>query len=132
MIRAKFVRTHQDASCTRGSISVAGQWVCHTLELPWRDNDRSVSCIPAGVYPCEWTLTYAIPRARVRDVPGRVGIQIHVGNSTREISGCILAGMAWAGRNLVHSKMAMLELYKATKCAPFELEVVDVQTPVVQ
>ena len=24
--------------------------VCHTMELPWRDNERRLSCIPTGVY----------------------------------------------------------------------------------
>lgn len=119
-------RTHQDASCTRGNITVAGKWICHTLELPWVDNKQNMSCIPAGVYRCDWKHGTK-PRARVYGVTGRTGIQIHIGNNIRETSGCILVGMAWMGRDIIHSTLAMLELYQALRGAPFELEVVDVQ-----
>ena len=27
-----------------------GDYQCHCGELPWRDNSRNVSCIPAGIY----------------------------------------------------------------------------------
>ena len=36
-------------NATLGELMVGGQ-VFNTIELPWKDNQRSVSCIPTGVY----------------------------------------------------------------------------------
>ena len=35
---------------TIGELFVNGERFCDTLELPYRDNQRSVSCIPIGEY----------------------------------------------------------------------------------
>lgn len=67
--------------------------VAGTLELPWRFNQRNVSCIPEGKYR-------AVPHSGGRngdcyeltDVKGRSDIQIHAGNRIRDIEGCILLG----------------------------------------
>ena len=64
-----------------------------TLELPWKDNTRRVSCIPEGTY--NWII-YQSPRhgkvLLLKDVPGRSMIEMHVGNYTSDILGCILPG----------------------------------------
>lgn len=67
----------------------------HTLELPWQDNHRNVSCIPAG----EYLVKKMPPTAKrkydyfwVQDVPGRDSILWHPGNYTRQILGCFLPG----------------------------------------
>jgi len=56
-----------------------------TLELPWLDNEREISCIPAGTYKCE-RLNH--PRFGhcwwVKDVPGRSEILFHSGNYASE------------------------------------------------
>lgn len=65
------------------------------IELPWRDNQRFISCIPPGDYPAK-----AIKRASrpneygiwLPDVPSRSGIMIHVGNFVRQLNGCIAPG----------------------------------------
>lgn len=68
-------------------------FVCATVELPWRDNERNVSCIPAGEYAL---FKRESPRnghvLQFCDVPGRSFIQIHKGNFTYQIAGCILLG----------------------------------------
>lgn len=66
---------------------------CFTLELPWRENQRNVSCIPAGRYP-------VIPRFSERfkhhlhllNVPGRDLILIHEANFVDQLRGCIAVG----------------------------------------
>ena len=66
----------------------------YSLELPWSDNQRNVSRIPAGKYNIE-------PRKSTRlgdcfavlDVPGRDAILVHTGNTPDDIRGCILIGM---------------------------------------
>ena len=35
---------------TIGELFINGERFCNTLELPYRDNQRSVSCIPTGDY----------------------------------------------------------------------------------
>ena len=84
-------------------------FTCKTIELPWKNNERKVSCIPDGVYrtirhrsqsygECFW----------VQDVPGRSEILIHHGNyaasinpktGTPDTKGCILPGEKHADVN---------------------------------
>lgn len=66
-----------------------------TLELPWKENERNISCIPEG----EYLVKKMHPTAKrkyqyfwVQDVPGRDSILFHPGNYTHQIRGCILPG----------------------------------------
>ncbi len=64
-----------------------------TLEEPWRNNERKISCIPEGVYTCVPHHGMKFNRVwHLQDVPGRTAILIHSGNSTADIEGCILVG----------------------------------------
>jgi len=76
---------------TNGVISLENEQICFSIELPWRNNLRSVSCIPEGNYALRrrnsehfgWHL-------EVLDVPGRDAILIHPANSAlKELKGCI-------------------------------------------
>ncbi|GAL18546.1 hypothetical protein JCM19235_1969 [Vibrio maritimus] len=66
---------------------------CFTLELPWRNNQQNISCIPAGTY---WAFKRISPSngavLQLEGVPNRTFIQIHKGNYTSQIAGCILVG----------------------------------------
>lgn len=66
-----------------------------TLELPWKDNQRRISCIPEGEYMV-WKMKPTLKRKyeyfHVQDVPGRDAILFHPGNYTSQILGCILPG----------------------------------------
>lgn len=66
-----------------------------TLELPWKNNERKVSCIPEGTYMV-WKMKPTAKRQYeyfwVQDVPGRDSILFHPGNYTRQILGCLLPG----------------------------------------
>ena len=93
LVRSPFYRT---ASATFGVLCDGTQPIAVTLELPWRNNKRNVSCIPGGVYRC--TLADTVKRGkvyRVNGVTGRTGILIHVGNYPRDTQGCILPGMGF-------------------------------------
>lgn len=69
------------------------EFQCFTLELPWKENARNVSCIPCGDYPA---IAYASPSKGdvllLKDVINRTFIEIHAGNFTSQIRGCILVG----------------------------------------
>jgi hypothetical protein len=64
-----------------------------TIERPWLDNQRSVSCIPTGTYTAK---RHKSPRFgetfQLQDVPGRSEILLHKGNIDDDSHGCILVG----------------------------------------
>ncbi len=87
-------RWYRSGDCTLGHL-IAGDYRCFTLELPWRNNRRGVSCIPIGRYQAR---KYASPRhgqvLLLDGVPDRAWIEVHAGNYTRQVRGCILVGEA--------------------------------------
>ncbi len=102
--------------CTMGYLIANGKVVCYTLELPWKDNLNNISCIPKGSY--NGILRYDKNdgwRIQLEDVPNRTGVQIHLGNYTTEIKGCILVGTNANIDNcsVQNSSVAYSELKKA-------------------
>jgi hypothetical protein len=89
-----------------------------TLELPWLNNARSISCIPEGQYIA---IKHPSPKFKqsfwLQDVPGRSEILCHAGNFTREIRGCILPGKRHIDidgdgiMDVTESKATITELY---------------------
>ena len=90
MITLYLFRTyHPDG--TNGLLAYAGKPVCQTIELPWRNNRRSVSCIPEGRYRLLRRMHYKHgDQLALSHVPGREAILIHPANfALRELQGCI-------------------------------------------
>jgi len=89
----------------------------YTLELPFKDNQRNISCIPAGEYMVEkrQSVKYG-DHFHILDVPDRSYILIHCGNFYTDIRGCILVGTelgdinADAEVDVLYSKEAMKQL----------------------
>lgn len=80
-------------NCTMGYLIADGEVLCYTLELPWKDNLNNISCIPAGTY--NGIMRYDKTdgwRIQLENVPNRTGVQIHMGNYTTQIAGCVLVG----------------------------------------
>ena len=75
---------------TVGLLRIGGFEV-RTLELPWKDNQISVSCIPDGIYP--YCVDYSDNKGRnvieLRCVPNRSQIQIHYAKDISWLKGCI-------------------------------------------
>ena len=64
-----------------------------TLEREWLNNERSISCIPAGHYMCNRIDSPKFSNTfEVTDVPGRSHILFHKGNLDDDSHGCILVG----------------------------------------
>jgi len=79
-------------NCTLGILS-CGTFQCFTLELPDLQNQPDISCIPPGKYDYYFRDSPKNgPVLELRDVPNRTYIQIHAGNFTSDIHGCILVG----------------------------------------
>ena len=66
-----------------------------TLELPWKDNKKEVSCIPSGFYTNvkQFSSTGHLgKRLEIPNAPGRDNIRFHRGNYPKDTEGCILVG----------------------------------------
>lgn len=79
--------------CTLGRLFIKGKSF-FTLELPWKDNKPSISCIPPGIYKFKkrFSPNKQMLVIELEGVEGRTYIQIHIGNRTAQIEGCILPG----------------------------------------
>lgn len=66
---------------------------CVTLELPWKDNQRNISCIPPGNYRITPRISQKYGRhLHILDVPNRDWILIHEANFFHQLRGCIAVG----------------------------------------
>ena len=76
---------------THGTILVDGIPVCETIELPWLNNQRQVSCIPEGSYMLRKRFNQKFKwHLALEAVKGRSGILIHPANDAKkELLGCI-------------------------------------------
>ncbi|MFB2118001.1 DUF5675 family protein [Parapedobacter sp. 2B3] len=105
-------RTYLDGG-TNGSISIGGRVICHTIELPWRDNRRNVSCIPEGRYRLELYCSRKFGDClAVKGVPRRHGILIHPANdAATELWGCIAPVTKITGEGKgIYSRIALERL----------------------
>ena len=99
---------------TIGELFLNGERMCDTLELPYRDNQRSVSCIPTGEYKVR--LRYPRESATrdylhllVQDVKDRSYILFHRGNTAKDTRGCILVGLG-SQQDFVQNSTLALDL----------------------
>tara|TARA_R110001583_G_scaffold33628_3_gene113541 strand:- start:111 stop:521 length:411 start_codon:yes stop_codon:yes gene_type:complete len=100
-----------------GELFLNGERFCDTLELPFRDNQRSISCIPTGEYKVRLRLpresaTRDYVHLLVQDVPNRDYILFHRGNSAKDTRGCILVGQGSQQDVVYNSTLAMDLLIK--------------------
>jgi len=115
---------------------VVGDFECKTLELPWRDNQPQISCIPAGTYDVEIRLSNKYGRIYwVRKVPNRTYILIHSGNYAGDeskgfkthVMGCILLGktMGFLGgqRAVLNSRITVRAFMEELNYEPFQLRI---------
>ena len=103
---------------------------CKTLELPWENNERRISCIPDGNYKCVKRVSKKYGHHwHVLDVENRSLILIHHGNYNRDTLGCILVGKEFKDINkdgLEDVTSSVSTMNKLRKLLPdeFELEIV--------
>lgn len=106
---------------TAGLLFLDGEFACHTLENPWKNNERRVSCIPEGTYRLGlrteggWDERAgkkfpAMHKGMIelQDVPDRTFILMHWGNYPKDTEGCILLGKT-AGVDMVGSSVETYE-----------------------
>ena len=83
--------------------------------MPWKDTQRSISCIPEGTY--DFRFRYPRESASrdylhilLKDVENRDYILFHRGNTAADTRGCILTGLTckkdWIGQStLAHENL---------------------------
>lgn len=93
---------------TNGKLECEGKTICNTIELPWKNNERRVSCIPEGKYFLEKRYSKKFKwHIEVKNVTNRSGILFHPANNAKqELNGCIapVTKLSGAGLGLMSRK----------------------------
>lgn len=106
---------------------------CKTIERGWLNNQRSISCIPQGVYNVRQTHS---PRFKtnlylVENVPNRASIRFHPANFSRQLNGCIALGLDFSDIDkdgvidLTSSKNTHARFDSVMENKPFKLTIVN-------
>ena len=76
---------------TNGKLECEGKFICCTIELPWINNEKRVSCIPEGKYLLRKRYSRKFQwHIEVVDVKNRSFILFHpANNAQKELNGCI-------------------------------------------
>ena len=105
---------------------------CDTLELPWKDNQKQISCIPTGIYKVKKRFSKKYKNhLHITEVTGRSYILIHSGNFNTHTLGCVLVGeLAYINDDDIvdvgNSKKTLKKLLKHIEFNEIELQIVDI------
>jgi len=129
----KLIRFYSDNNETLGFIKLFTRTI-FTLELPWKDNIKFVSCIPAGKYDIKfYSGTKHKSCLKILKVPNRTDILVHSGNYYTNTEGCMLVGFGLADINKDHiidvtdsiNALKYLRHRHADFKAGFHIEIID-------
>lgn len=113
---------HPAMGCV-GELYKDGNFLAYTMEQPWKDNTRFISCVPSGQYEIEPINTpshgdtgvlvnhdlnvYALQTEAENG--GRYACLIHPANWSHQLQGCIALGekLTW-GKNKEHEPNLMV------------------------
>ena len=105
---------------TNGKLECEGKLICNTIELPWKNNERKVSCIPEGKYLLQKRYSKKFKwHIEIVNVSNRNSILFHpANNAIKELNGCIAPVTKISGAGLgLQSRKAFTKLktivYKA-------------------
>lgn len=88
----EIVRQYFDTH-TYGDLYLNDQHITQTLELPFEDNQKCISCIPEGTYQAQFHFSRKHKSCfLLLRVPNRSEILVHIGNTLSDTEGCILVG----------------------------------------
>jgi len=113
MKQVKIFRVEDGAQGTFGVLTIDDRAICVTLERPWLNNAKGLSCIPLGSYHCSRYRSKKFGNTFVvEDVLGRSGILFHSGNRATDSKGCIILARKFHtfspnDRGVMESKEAM-------------------------
>lgn len=133
-------RTYHDKG-THSDVTFPDGTVLYGLENPWLNNERSVSCIPEGIYAVGKRVSPIVQRIskgkymegwEVQNVPNRSFILFHAGNYVRNTDGCILTGSSKdfaGGEPVVWRSAEAFDIFmaKMEECKITHVEIVEKQ-----
>lgn len=122
---------------TFGFLIFGGEHI-HTLELPWRNNQPNISCIPRGTYEMRMRVSPKYKECyEITGVEGRSHILLHHGNFAADRSlglrtnsaGCVLLGtrrgVLYGQKAVLSSRIARTRFESAMKWENTAIEIVD-------
>jgi len=114
MINLLLIRDTFSKNSVISELFINGELICDTLENPWQDNQRNISCIPEGEYPVRLRLARESAsrdylHLLVQEVPNRDWILFHRGNTAKDTSGCILVGLG-SQQDVVNNSVLAMDL----------------------
>jgi hypothetical protein len=132
------IRTKTSDQGTEGFLTeLESEFFCKTLECPWRNNKKSISCIPAGEYIVAIRQSPKYGRIYwVTNVPNRSWILIHSGNFAGDkskgyrthVQGCILLGQKhgflYGQRAVLNSRITVTKFMNIMDYKKFKLHIV--------
>lgn len=137
-MEVKLLRMKRSDQGTEGAVIISGEFYCYSFELPWRENQSSISCIPPGQYKCEIRKSPKFGETYwVKNVPNRQFILIHSGNWAGDVNlgykshvnGCILFGKQMGylqgQRAILNSKIQIKIFMNFMDYKPFKLEIIE-------
>lgn len=92
-----------------------GKWIfpddsyCMNLELPDRDNQVNISCIPEGQYVVCADKHGRHKWFRFKNVPNRTAIEMHGATTTEHLAGCLAPCMELKDGKAYNSRDALLK-----------------------
>ena len=93
---------------TNGNLECEGKFICKTIELPWKENQKRVSCIPEGKYLLQKRYSSKFKwHIEIMNVSNRTSILFHpANNAIKELNGCIapVTKISGAGLGLMSRK----------------------------
>ena len=98
---------------TNGKLECEGKLICFTIELPWKNNETKVSCIPEGKYFIKKRYSRKFKwHLQLIDVKNRSLILFHpANNAMKELNGCIAPVTKISGPGLgLQSRLAFAKL----------------------
>ena len=98
---------------TNGKLECEGKFICNTIELPWKNNETKVSCIPEGKYLLRKRYSKKFNwHIEVVGVKNRSLILLHpANNALQELNGCIAPVTKLSGPGLgLQSRQALNKL----------------------
>lgn len=131
----KIIRLRETNEGTEGMLITSG-FKCSTFELPWKGNQRNISCIPVGTYNVDMRMSPKFGFVYwVRGVKDRSYILIHSGNYAGDtsqgkkshVNGCILLGDKFGilgnQRAILNSRVTLRRFLNHMNRKPFILEI---------
>lgn len=106
----------RDCNCSDavlGKLFINGAFICYTLE-------NAAKLVPIGLYAVEVSQSpkfkRKLPLVWNANVPANRGIRIHVGNTVKASSGCVLVGMGRDVNKRTLSESALAETMVTMLC----------------